>query len=60
MQETKFVWDHNFNLEPGVNWQIEKSVRPIFDSKIPYVPHQRAPISEFMQNKLKGEQSNFN
>lgn len=48
MQETKFVRDHNYNLEPGINRKIEQSVRPIFDSKIPYVPPTKALISEFM------------
>ena len=50
--------DHNFNLAPAKNWQIEKEVRPIFTHKpgdLPYIPGNKAHMSEFMSNKFRQE-----
>ena len=60
MDEIQKERDHNFALAPGFNREVEQAVRPIYKpGAIPYIPSDKAPMSQFMSNKLKAEKSNF-
>ena len=54
--ETQMLRYQDYNLWPGVNRKIERSVRPLFESDdIPHIPGTKANMSPMLKNKIKNE-----